>query len=751
MKRFIFISTFFFSIIFLQKNIAFAQEKSKKAPSGVLGVEEYKINAIFTEEIIKIDGEMNEEIWQKTDVADNFFQNFPYDTSFALAQTEVKMVYNTQYLYVIAKCYNRNPEIPYISQSLRRDYDGGNNDGFVVFFDPFKDKTNGFAFGITPFGVQREGLVVNGNNPNNDWDNKWFSASKIYEDYYIVEMAIPFKTLRFKDNATSWRVNFGRIDRKNNEFSSWVPIPRNFGLSSIAFAGEVIFDKPLKKAGTNVVVIPYVTGGTSQDFTKNQTLQTTRNAGGDVKIAVTSSLNLDLTFNPDFSQVEVDRQVTNLERFEIFFPERRQFFLENNDLFAQFGFSRIRPFFSRRIGIGRDTTTNQIIQNPILYGLRLSGKVNKDWRVGLLNMQSQRQQEAGIEAQNYTVATFQRQVFSRSNIGGIFVNRQRTSGANANSDFDLSIQDFNRVVGLDYNLASKNNKWSGKFFVHQLLKPKNETDQYAHASYLGYNDLNWDIAWNHEFVGKNYNPDLGFVPRRNHWRLEPFVRYKLYPKKGGGLVNRFNFQFYNNIFWNTEGKLTDRFSEFGHTINFNNSAFAGVWVSNQYTYLFSAFDPTNTGGEKLPEGSEYTTTVISAYFASNVRKKFTYGITTSFGEFFNGRNDNITLNLGYRLQPYALFSLDLNYNQLRFPEPYNSRDLILISPRADITFTRSLFLTAFAQYNKQIDNTNLNVRVQWRFRPVSDIFLVYSDNYYAENFGVKNRSLVLKMTYWLNM
>ncbi len=736
---------FFTFLIFTKGNFVFSQNNTKNTENN------YQLQAKFIQETIKIDGEMNEEVWQNSAVADKFFQNFPYDTSFANTRTEVQIAYDEHFLYIIAKCQNPNPEIPYISQSLRRDFDGGNNDGFAVYFDTFGDKTNGFAFGITPFGVQREGLLVNGNNPNNDWDNKWFSEAKIYDSYYIVEMAIPFKTLRFKDNSSLWRVNFGRIDRKNNEYSSWVPIPRNFGLSSIAFGGELIFEKPLKKAGTNIAIIPYITGGTSQDFVKNKDLQTTRNAGGDVKVAVTSSLNLDLTFNPDFSQVEVDRQVTNLERFEIFFPERRQFFLENNDLFAQFGFSRIRPFFSRRIGIGRDTNTNQIVQTPILYGARLSGKVDKNWRVGLLNMQSQRQQEAGIEAQNYTVATFQRQVFGRSNFGGIFVNRQRTSGANASSDFDFSIQDFNRVVGLDYNLASKNNKWSGKFFVHQLLKPKNETDQYTHASYLGYNDINWDVAWNHEFVGKNYTPDLGFVPRRNHWRLEPFVRYKLYPKKGGGLVNRYNFQLYNNTFWNTEGKLTDRFFEFGNTINFNNSAFIGVWVSNQYTYLFFDFDPTNTGGEKLLKDTEYNVNVVSAYFTSNARKKLTYSFTISIGDTYNGKIQNYSTSLGYRWQPYALFSLDVNYNQLRFPAPYASADLILISPRADITFTRNIFLTAFAQYNKQIDNTNLNIRLQWRYRPVSDIFLVYSDNYDTENFGVKNRSLVLKMTYWLNL
>lgn len=716
-------------------------------------VKNYQLAIPKLEKEVIIDGELNEDIWQKAEKISKFYQNFPYDTSFAEAKTDVMMTYDDNFVYIGVTCYDTKPEMANVAQTLRRDFDPSVNDCFMVYIDTFGDQTNGFAFGVSSEGVQREGLIINGGNFGiaADWDNKWYSKTTKNKEAYIIEMAIPFKTLRFKGGGQQWKINFARIDRKINEQSTWVPVPRNFGVTSLVFTGEANFEMPLKKSGANVVVIPYLAGGQTQKYNPNNVENNgSVAAGADVKVAVTSSLNLDLTFNPDFSQVEVDRQVTNLDRFEIFFPERRQFFLENQDMFANFGFSRIRPFFSRRIGIGLDTSTQQIVQNPIIYGARLSGKVNKDWRVGLLNMQTGRKPEAGIQGQNYTVATFQRQVFSRSVFGGVFVNRQTTS--DANNQFSMSIPDFTRIVGLDYNIGSANNKWQGKVFFHQLLKPKNLPNQYAHASWVQYNSINWEINWNHEFVGENYIiNDIGFVPRRNHWRFEPSIRYKLYPKNKDSKVNFHSFTLYNNIFWNTQGKLTDRYLEVSYRTNFKNSAFFGFWAGQQYTYLFSSFDPTNTGGRRLLAGTDYTNMSYSIAYNSNIRKLFSYSVGVDASEYFNGQRYSYNASVNYRVQPIMVFGLGFNYNQIRLPNSYNSVDLLLISPRIDLTFTKSLFVTMLAQYNNQINNINFNARLQWRFKPVSDLFLVYTDNYFAEGFKVKNRALVLKMTYWFNI
>ena len=221
---------------------------------------------------------------------------------------------------------------------------------------------------------------------------------------------------------------------------------------------------------------------------------------------MTSSLNLDLTVNPDFSQVDVDRQVTNLSRFSLFFPERRQFFIENADLFSRFGFRQIRPFFSRRIGLSSGQ------QIPIVAGARLSGMLDENWRVGLLNMQTEGRAELDLEAQNYTVGVFQRKVGVRSNIAGIVVNRQ---GFNKNK---MDFGDYNRVAGLEFNLASKDGMYMGKAFYHRSFEP-NSSDE-AHASWFMVKTQNFNAHWNHEYVGKDYRADVGFVPRISQYNQE---------------------------------------------------------------------------------------------------------------------------------------------------------------------------------------------------------------------------------------
>lgn len=709
----------------------------------------YQIEAQKAQKNINLDGILDEEDWQNAYSVSDFYLNFPFDSSFATLQTEVKVLFNDNFIYVAAKCYQKQED--YVVSSLRRDFGNDDNDFFGVYFDTFQDKTNGFSFQVNPMGVQQEGLLADGGNGGgqNDWDNKWYSAVKQYPDYWVVEMAIPLKTLRYKGNATEWGINFGRASRKANEISSWVPVTRNLRVFNLGFTGKLKFAEPLPRPGANIALIPYITASHSENYITDQK-KSAANAGGDAKIAVTPSLNLDLTINPDFSQVEVDRQVTNLDRFEIFFPERRQFFLENADLFARFGFSRIRPFFSRRIGIGLDTNTRTIVQNPILYGARLSGKANENWRVGLLNMQTGTQQEKGIYGDNFTVGAFQRTVFKRSNIAGIFVNRQRT--ADSLKDFTFN-GDYNRLVGLDYNLFSPDNRWTGKVFYHQQISPNPQHDQFAHAAYVNYSVPNWNIAWNHEYVGKNYNiNDIGFVQRNGLYRFEPFIFRNFFPKgKANKKVVRYQIGLYQNYYWDTNWQLNDRENALNFNIVFKNTAYWEVWVSNNFVRLFRPFDPSGTNGQRLPIGSFFTTNEAEMLYRSDRRKLFTYSLFLRYGEYFNGTRLNPRASLAYRFQPYGAISLESEYSQIRLPEGFNSADLVLLNTRLDVSFNRNVFLTTFLQFNNQTNNVNLNARLQWRFAPVSDLFLVYTDNYTSQDFSVKSRFVVLKATYWLNL
>ena len=355
---------------------------------------------------IVVDGEMNEPDWETAEVAGQFKQIFPFDSSYAKAQTEVRITYDDHFIYVYAIMHNLGPR-KYVTPSLRRDFRGEANDSFSAVLDTYKDRTNAFLFGINPFGVQREGLISNGGTDSEDlslsWDNKWYSEAKIRDDDWVCEMAIPFKTIRFKDGLSSWHINFYRVDSKYTERSTWSPISRAYPILNLATLRELIWDQPLSHPGGNVSIIPYVAAKSQQDFENGEPAKNKPDFGGDAKIAVGPALNLDLTANPDFSQVEVDQQVTNLNRFEIFYPEKRQFFLENGDLFANFGYSNARPFFSRRIGVTRDPSTGQNIQNQIYGGARLSGKINNNWRMGAMTMQAAEDKSINLASTNYTV------------------------------------------------------------------------------------------------------------------------------------------------------------------------------------------------------------------------------------------------------------------------------------------------------------------------------------------------------------
>lgn len=714
---------------------------------------------------IKLDGIIDEATWKDAAVENRLMQQFPYDTSRSPLNTEFRATYDDQFIYFSIVAHDNKPG-GYAVSSLRRDFRGPGLDGVAVILDTFQDVTNAFFFGLSPAGVQREGLISNGyisgDNLDLSWDNKWYSAVKQYDGYYIAEMGIPYTTLRFKAGAMKWHVKYYRQDSKENERAVWPWTPRIFEVGNLAYYAEMNFEQPLQHTGSNISVIPYVAGNASKDFLTGAPSKSNVTAGGDAKVAISSSLNLDLTVNPDFSQVEVDRQVTNLERFEIFFPERRQFFLENADLFQSYGHMNARPFFSRRIGVARDPNTGQNIQNQILFGARLSGNINKLYRVGFLNMQTAEIAEKGIPSYNYTVATGQRRLGTNSNIRAIFVNRQEFKSDSG--DFRLEGYNYNRVLGLDYNYNIQENKYTGNVFYHKQFTPDSPGEEYAHGASFVYNTQRLSVNLFEQMIGKNYNPAVGFVPRAGYKRFSPSAAYRWYPSNAA--INNHGPIADVAYIWDDIHGLSDYQYSPAYNVIFQSQAFLNLQVQHTYTLLLFPFDPTNSPPEnnaiKLPAFTSYLYTNASIAFSSDPRKFFTYTLGALHGSYFNGMRSNANASLNYRFQPYGVLSVDANFNRITLPAPYTSADIWLISPRLDLTLTRSVFFTTFVQYNSQYKNMNINTRLQWRFRPVSDLFIVYTDNYFysfdtpngantMENFSPKNRAIVVKLTYWLNL
>lgn len=778
MKKLYFVSV---GAILLGINLLFAQDSKNQDE------DKYNIHIKKSSTPIKLDGLLDEDSWKAADVAKNFFLNRPYDSSFAKLQTEVRVLFDDNFIYVGAICYE--PRDIYTVASLKRDFEGGTSDVFTATFDTFKDKLNAFQFAVNPYGVQREGLIFNGEEASNFWDNKWYSQVKNYDDHWVVEMAIPFKTLRYKvtEGQNSWRVNFGRNVLKRNEVSTWRPVPRNFRPANLAFAGNLTWDENPPKPGANISLIPFVSLATQKDFPRNESdlkaLPTTSTnpagIGLDAKIAVTPSLNLDLTVNPDFSQVEVDKQVTNLSRFELFFPERRRFFLENNDLFGTFGFPDTRPFFSRRIGITRNPNTGNTQRVPILAGARLSGKLNEDWRIGVMNMQTRKVnfgEDKYLPAANYSVAVVQRKLLNRSTLGGIFVNKENDF-SNLTAEQTAGYRKFNRVGGLEFNYYSKDSRFQSESYYHQSFSPENKKDAASAAHFMGYSHPNVELNLGVQRIGENYRADVGFVPRTGIWQIYRPATIILNPKSKqvAKYINAYGFGSEGSDVFSLKGKRLD--SETNVFIFANNSAGSEVYLAKgwSFTHLFASFDPTNASDNPNPDNfknvvelpvGDYRSNFISFGYTSSNRNDLNGSFSYTKGDYFTnklkgveGKSLFLEGSIGYRYQPYGIFGLDFNYTQIDMSKPYNSVKYWLVGPRAELSFSKSVFFSTFFQYNTQTNNTNINSRLQWRFRPVSDLFLVYTDNYFAEsipNYYIKawtpkNRALILKMTYWLNV
>jgi hypothetical protein len=696
----------------------------------------YALEIYPTTETVHVDGIANESVWKDAKVAKDFFMVLPMDTSYAKVKTEVQMTFDKNNLYLFVNCYTAMPGLEMV-ESLRRDFEYRENDNFMVFIDPFDDETNGFTFGTNADGAQRDGLVYQGGTVDLNWDNKWRSAVKHYSDRWVLEMAIPFKTLRYKKGVTKWGINFSRNDLKTTEKSIWAPVPRQFPTSTLAYTGSLIWSiaPPVQK--NNVSLIPYILTGDSKKFIPASPGNFKHEIGLDAKVAVTSSLNLDLTVNPDFSQVEVDKQVTNLDRYELFFPERRQFFLENGDQINNFGYTDIRPFFSRRIGLGI----------PIKYGGRLSGNLNKKWRMTLMDMETEKQNDIALPAQNFAVAALQRRVFSRSNINIIFVNKQSVNYTLLKDSTLPKYSLYNRNLGFEYNLASSNNAWTGKLLLLKSFTPNKNGNSITHAGNLKYADKKWTISGAYESVGSNYNAEVGFVPRINYVKLNPQIAYNFFPK--GGSILTHGPQFSANYFFDKKFNESDHEDLLTYLITFRSKATLSGVLMDDYVRVLFPFDPTNSGKDSLSHNSKHSWETIGADFVSKPQSLFTYGYSFRYGGYFaDGNKLSASVNFGYRFQPILNLTLYATYNKLNLPQPWGNASFWLIGPKIDLTLTNKLFFTTYVQYNEQLKNTNVNARFQWRYKPASDLFLVYTNNYLNVPFSVRNREVLLKFTYW---
>lgn len=721
---------------------------------------------------IVLDGQLNEPDWVSADAAKDWFLNYPVDTARAPFQTEMKFTFSDKFLYVAVLAYD--DESRDMINSLRRDFDYERNDNVGINIGPYNDFLNGFFFTMTPKNVQMDGTISNGGVGmeafNIYWDNKWYSHVERYPDKWVCELAIPFKSFRYKSDIKEWNISLDRSDKKRNMKSGWIETPIQFNTGTFAYSGQLVWDDPIPPTRTNISLIPYISGGYSKDNESSGDQKSKDlGAGFDAKVGVTPSINLDLTVNPDFSQVEVDQQVINLTRFEFRFPERRQFFLENSDLSDRAGFAESRVFFSRRIGLVADSF-GLFRRIPIAYGGRLSGSINKNWRINVLSMRTKENLDIGLPAQNYYVATVLRNFWKQSSFALTFVDKESSGVGKGDSlkffhqtIFRHHLTDgviarkrniYNRVINGDLRLLSADNKWNSTSYLSKSFDAFNDDKNLSGGTDLKYSVRTLNAVVGGFLVGKNYNPEVGYVPGQSVYpgfsSVYSNILYKHYPQNPK-IVYMGPTAIVSHVYV-PGGTLVDRNYSLGYNVIFASTATLLATVNHVFQKLTAGFNPINPEQYISFEKNEtFKWNNVSVKFQSDTRKLVNLLIGSTYGGFYNGTNLNVTGDLNWRYQPYGNISLRFDYNDLRLASGYGSEKLFLIGPRIDWTFSDKLFLTTYIQYNNLIDNINLNARLQWRYKPASDFFVVYTENYIADGLNTRNRALVFKLNYWFNL
>ena len=708
---------------------------------------DFKLTIKSTKEVIKLDGVMDEAAWNTVEAVSNFIKKFPTDIGAPKKQTEVKYLFDDKNIYFGFKVYDSGTAI---TKSLKRDIGHDGNDGVGIILDPTNQQTNGFYFVLSTLNVQSEDQLSGSSSDgiSYSWDSKWFSMTKDYGNYWIAEIAIPFKSIRYDSENKNWGVNFVRIDAKNFEYSTWTKIATNFKSYDLGLTGLMQWETNPPVSTNNIIFLPYLTGGaTSEKETAKTT--TTGNAGFDAKIALNSSLNLDLTVNPDFSQVEVDNKVTNLTRFSIFLPERRAFFLENADLFANFGIPPIRPFYSRTIGL--DKEGNKI---PILFGARLSGNLTPNVRIGAMNMQTGRKDNYAPE--NFSAFTLQKRVLKRSLVKGYFLNRENFISVEEEKKNPLD--KYGRNAGLSFDYSNAEGTFGYWVNYNLSIKPtiKDLNNYYEFGT--NYNTRKFGFVIDFANVDKNYYTDMGFVQRINNYdairdtsirvgfkHIYTEVSYNILPTKGK--IGRIESSAQNSVIFNPDNSFNEWESTFQLKSDFKNASSFRLRLSNNVTNLL--FATSFTDGLPLP-AQQYQYARFGMGYSSDARKLFGWATDWTFGQFYNGQVQSAGVGISWRNQPHLSLRLNAQLNNIQLPDAYGSTRLLLIAPRVEYNFNTKLFWTTFVQYNTQANNFNINSRLQYRYKPMSDFFLVYTDNYFTDPlFKNKNRALIFKLSYWL--
>ena len=681
---------------------------------------------------IQIDGTLDEPAWEAAEVISEFIQQRPRDGYPATERTEVRLLYDDEHLYIGAELYDSDPS-GIIIPTLERDPNTRDGDAFGIILDTFLDRSSAFAFYVNPGGAVRDGQASDdGRNTNFAWDGAFELRTTIHDQGWTLEMAIPWSTLRFDPGRINqdWGLNLMRRVRRKNEDSTWAPMDRQRPLHTPSRAGTLVGLEGIQP-GRNLSLKPYVlTARPSGDLVLPEARSAELDAGLDLKYGLTSSLTLDLTYNTDFSQVEVDQQQVNLTRFSLFFPERRDFFLENQGIFTfgdqgsmgqRTGVSQqdFTLFHSRRIGL---TPTGDPL--PILGGGRVSGTIGST-DIGLINMQTRA--EGDFPAENFSVARLRVRPAQGLDVGGMAIQR-RTGGEDGRT---------NQSYGVDANLQV------GNYLLFQSYlagtRGTGLDSDLAGRFSVRYRDPFWEAMALYRRIGDDFQPGVGFVRRRGvHHR---YGTLGVTPRVSWPGVQQLNPFMEVDHFSDLDGELSTRVVTGGLEVDFRDGSEASIVARDQYERIITPF---LLRGATIEPG-EYSFREVELEAGSSRARSFSVSAGVAGGEFYGG--ERISVGGGIQWRPAGRFLLDLeaDHNRVDLPgveaftaDVYGARFRYFRSTR--------LLSSAFIQYNEATDELISNLRINWVHAPLSDLFLVLTERRAMESNDVMERVVSLKVT-----
>lgn len=706
-----------------------------------------RITAVRTTTAITLDGALDEAAWRDAPPASEFVQTEPREGQPASEQTEVRLLYDDRALYVGVFAHDVSPG-DIIVNDLRKDFDTSRTDVFQIVFDTFGDERNGYMFAINAMGAKWDAQMVNeGRDVNSNWDGIWSVATRITRDGWYAEIEIPFRTLRFADqDVQTWGVNFMRRIRRKNEDNYWAPLPRIYDLSRVSLAGSVDGLSGVRP-GSDLRVKPYALS--SGHAVGQGSLHGDADFGLDAKYGVTSSLTWDFTVNTDFSQVEADEQQINLTRFNLFFPEKRDFFLENSGVY-QFGPAgqitggggggggRTNAaadnvlFFSRRIGL---SDSGDAI--PILGGTRLTGRIG-GFTIGAMNIQQRADSAAKSPATNFTAVRLRRNVFTNSDIGVIVLNK------------DADGPSFNRLVGGDGNFRFFRN-FNVNLLAARTASPTSVVgttgrESMARASYAYRGDV-IDTRGGYAYTGARFNDELGFIPRTGIAKADAFVGVHLRSQRFASWL-RETFPHYQiaNI-TRTEGRgLDSRYMDFHLPFTLQDSSFIEIGRNTNLEMLAAPF-PINPNRRIAIAPGRYEFDEYFALWNSDRSARVSFTARYGTGTFYDG--SKTTVSAGTTVRMNARLNATVNWTRNAIDLSNGEYTTDLVAARANVSFSTRMFLNALVQYNTDARQWSSNVRFNIIHRPLSDFFVVYNDRRDTGSGSLLDRALIAKVTYLL--